>query len=363
MLLPEYTKVHNRFRLNGFHYNREGLKEVAYSFIKEGDQFERYLGDFLMDWLDSSEIIFLETSGTTAFPKRMAFKKQALVNSAIATGNFFNVSVGDTALHCLPANFIAGKMMLIRAMILGFSLDLISPSRNPFHKNEKLYDFVAMTPMQAYHSLSQMAQIKTLIVGGAPISFTLQKALLETGVNVYETYGMTETLSHIAVRTMRDPLGTFKCLPHIKIHQDERQCLVINAPLLDVIDLVTNDQIEIIDSKTFRLIGRIDNLINSGGVKLHPEQIEQSLAEILSHSFFIGSIPDQTLGEKVILAIKDQAGSQWEEIAKKIKTFDRLSAYERPKKLLVYSNFEETHSGKVKRAKTLALKPIFSLDL
>lgn len=363
MQLPEYTKVHNRFRLNGFHYNREGLKEVAYSFIKEGDQFERFLGDFLMDWLDASDSIFLETSGTTASPKRMAFKKQALVNSAIATGDFFNVSVGDTALHCLPANFIAGKMMLIRAMILGFSLDLVSPARNPFHKNQKAYDFVAMTPMQAYHSLSHMDQIKTLIVGGAPVSIALQKALLKSGVKGYETYGMTETLSHIAVRTMRDPLGTFQCLPHIKIHQDERGCLVVNAPLLDVVDLVTNDQIEIINTKTFRLIGRVDNVINSGGVKLHPEQIEQKLAAVLSHSFFIGSLPDPTLGEKVILALKDQPESPWEAIAKKIKTIEGLTSYERPKTLIVFSSFVETHSGKVKRDKTLALKPLYSLDL
>jgi len=121
MQIPHYTKIHNRFLLNDFSYDREGLKQVAYSFIKEGDRYEQYMGDFLMDWLDHSETIDLVTSGTTASPKRIRFHKQALVNSAIATGEFFNVSVGDRALHCLPSNFIAGKMMLIRALILGLS--------------------------------------------------------------------------------------------------------------------------------------------------------------------------------------------------------------------------------------------------
>jgi O-succinylbenzoic acid--CoA ligase len=121
---------------------RKDYKLVACSFIKEGDKYEQYMGDFLMDWLDASDTIDLVTSGTTARPKRIRFQKQALVNSAVATGEFFNVSVGDRALHCLPSNFIAGKMMLIRAMILGLSLDLVSPSRNPFHKNTENYDLL-----------------------------------------------------------------------------------------------------------------------------------------------------------------------------------------------------------------------------
>ena len=363
MNAPHYTKVHNRFKLNGFNYSREGLKEVAYSFIKEGDQYERFMGDFLMDWLDNSDSIYLETSGTTATPKKMVFQKQALVNSALATGNFFEVSVGDTALHCLPANFIAGKMMLIRAMILGFSLDLVSPARNPFHKNEKSYDFVAMTPMQASHSLAHMHQIKTLIVGGAFVSKALQNALIASGVQAFETYGMTETLSHIAVRTLNDPIAEFRCLPHVKVHLDDRNCIVVNAPSIDVKDLVTNDQAEMIEKDRFRLLGRVDHVINSGGVKLHPEQIEGKLAEVFSHDFFIGSLPDAELGEKVTIIVKDIPNTDWNTFIDQVKSCKRLNAYECPKTLLVYANFVENHSGKIIRAKTLELKPKLILDL
>lgn len=363
MQIPHYSKIHNRFLLNGFPYDREGLKQVAYSFIKEGDRYEQYMGDFLMDWLDQSETIDLVTSGTTASPKRIRFHKQALVNSAIATGEFFNVSVGDRALHCLPSNFIAGKMMLIRALILGLSLDLISPSRSPFHKNDKSYDFVAMTPMQAFHSLDKMNQVNTLIVGGAFVSKSLQKALLKAKVNAFETYGMTETLSHIAVRKMDDPTSEFRCLPHVTISQDDRGCLIANAELLQVNHFVTNDAIELLEEGRFRLIGRVDEVINSGGVKLHPQQIERKLSEVLSTHFFIGGREDKELGQKVVLALRYSKTLNVESLVEKIKSFDRLEAYECPRQVLIFPDFIETDSGKIKRKQTLALEPLQTLDL
>jgi O-succinylbenzoic acid--CoA ligase len=363
MQIPHYTRIHNRFLLNGYPYDRNGLKEVAYSFIKEGDQYEKYMGDFLMDWLDASETIELVTSGTTASPKRILFKKQALVNSAIATGEYFNVSVGDSALHCLPANFIAGKMMLIRAMILGFSLDLVSPARNPFHKNTKTYDFVAMTPMQAFHSLANLDQVKTLIVGGAFVSKSLQNALLKTSVKAYETYGMTETLSHIAVRTMEDPPSEFRVLPYVEISQDDRGCLIVNSDLLQVDHFVTNDAIELKENGCFRLIGRVDEVINSGGIKLHPQQIERKLAEVLSLHFFIGGVADAELGQKVILAIKRTPSLDLNSLIEKIKNHNRLENFECPKSIYVFDEFSETNSGKIKRKETLNTKPNQVLDL
>ena len=363
MQTPHYTKIHNRFLLNGFYYNHEGLKEVAYSFIKEGDFFERFMGYFLMDWLDQSDSISIETSGTTALPKRMLYKKQALVNSAIATGDFFDVTVGDKALHCLPANFIAGKMMLIRAMILGFSLDLVSPSKNPFHKNEKVYDFVAMTPMQAFHSLSNLNQVKTLIVGGAYVSVALQNELIKRKANAFETYGMTETLSHIAVRSMQDPPSEFTCLSHVSISQDNRKCLVVNSPQLDVTNLITNDEVEMLDENRFRLIGRVDYVINSGGVKLHPEQIERKLSEILSLHYFITSLPDTVLGQKVVLVLVENNEFDRDNLMNKIKEAHTLTPYEIPKAIVFYPEFVLTHSGKIKREKTLAQKPSRILDL
>ena len=363
MQIPHYTKIHNRFLLNGFPYDWNGLKQVAYSFIKEGDQYEKYMGDFLMDWLDHSETIDLVTSGTTASPKKIRFQKQALVNSAIATGDFFNVSVGDRALHCLPSNFIAGKMMLIRAMILGLSLDLVSPKRNPFYKNQKTYDFVAMTPMQVFHSLDNIQQVKKLIIGGAFVSKSLQEALLKTKVKAYETYGMTETLSHIAVRTMEDPPSEFRCLPYVEIEQDQRGCLVVTSELLQVDHFITNDAIELLEDQRFKLIGRVDEVINSGGVKLHPQQIERKLSQVISAHFFIGGIADDELGEKVILALKHSASIDLDQLTDRIKKCKSLEPFECPKSIVIFSNFMETDSGKIRRKETLLQDPVKVLDL
>ncbi len=363
MQTPHYTKIHNRFLLNGYYYDQTTLKEVAYNFIKEGDQYEHFLGDFLLDWLDQSDSIYLESSGTTAQPKKLLFKKQSLVHSAIATGDFFGVSVGDRALHCLPVNFIAGKMMLIRAMILGLEIDLISPSKTPFHKNEKSYDFVAMTPMQAFHSLSELGRVKKLIIGGAYVSSALQNALLKAQVNAYETYGMMETLSHIAVRTLEDPASEFKCLPSVTVRQDERNCLIIDAPKLDVHNLVTNDEVELFSPTHFRLIGRVDHVINSGGVKLHPEQIERKLSKHLAFHFFIDRISDPVLGEKVVLVVKDDPEIRLETLYKQIDKCTNLTNYETPKAIVCFKEFIQTYSGKIKRAATMAQKPHRVLDL
>jgi O-succinylbenzoic acid--CoA ligase len=254
-------------------------------------------------------------------------------------------------------------MMLIRALILGLSLDLVSPSKNPFHKNKKTYDFVAMTPMQAFHSLPNLSQVKTLIVGGAYVSVALQNELIKRNVKAFETYGMTETLSHIAIRSMQDSPSEFVCLSHVSISQDERKCLVIDSPKLEVKNLITNDEVELIDQTHFKLIGRVDYVINSGGVKLHPEQIERKLSEILSLHYFIGSLPDDVLGQKVVLVLVENKDLNIPDLIKQIKKTNSLTSYEIPKSIVFYSGFVRTNSGKIKREKTLAQNPTRILDL
>jgi len=150
---PTYDNVHNQFKLNGFRLDRDDMCRVAYSFIKEGEDFEKPVGDFLLDWFDSKAYIEMYTSGTTGSPKVISISKQAMVNSALATGNYFDLKPGDKALHCLPVKYVAGKMMLVRAMILGLDLDFVAPSAHPLLHNETYYDFVAMVPLQAQNSL------------------------------------------------------------------------------------------------------------------------------------------------------------------------------------------------------------------
>ena len=361
MEIPKFSKIHNRFRLNGYFYDRNTLKEVAYNFIKEGDLYETFMGDFILDWLDNSDSIYLSTS--ISKKNKILVKKQSLVSSAISTGDFLKVSVGDKALHCLPTNYIAGKMMLIRALILGLEIDLISPSKKPFYKNKNFYDFAAMTPIQAFHSIPELGRIKKLIIGGAYLSNALQQALIKAKINAYETYGMMETLSHIAVRKMTDPISEFKCLPGIYVGQDNRKCLTVDAPRLDIKNLVTNDQVELYSPTKFRLIGSIDNIIKLDDFNIHPEQVERKLSEKISFHFFIDKIAFKSKKEKLTIVIEDNSKVNLKKLCDQIKSCKKLEKYEIPKYITLHKKFIQTYGGKIKRKETMNQNPFKVLDL
>ncbi len=343
---PTYENVHNLFKLNGFHLNREDLCRVAYSFIKEGEDFEKPVGDFLLDWFDQKSYIEMETSGSTGIPKKIQVDKQAMVNSALATGDFFELAPGNKALHCLPVKFVAGKMMLVRAMILGLNLDFVAPSSHPLKNNETDYDFVAMVPLQAQNSLVELIKVKKLIVGGAKISSVLEAELMKLPTKVWETFGMTETISHIAAKRVGEM--AFTVLPHVFISLDDNNCLEIKAPRVSNDLIITNDLVELVNENQFVFLGRIDNIINSGGIKLIPEQIEIKLANKIESRFYIHSKEDTDLGEKVVLVIE---GKKYE-IDSTI--FDNLDKYEKPKEIIFIDKFKETETGKVIRNKNLA---------
>jgi O-succinylbenzoic acid--CoA ligase len=340
-----YTKVHNRFKLNGVHLNKQDLCSLSYALIKEGDVFEKSIGDFLLDWFDQKSYIDLQTSGTTGVPKLIRMNKQNMVNSALATGDFFDLSPGDTALYCLPTRYIAGKMMLIRSFILGLEIDFVAPSSNPLNKNEKIYDFVAMVPLQAQNSIKGLNKIRKMIVGGAKMSKTLEKSLLKVPTAVYETYGMTETITHIAAKKIGEK--AFSILPNITISQNENNCLVIDAPKITDENIVTNDLVELINDHQFVFLGRIDNVVNSGGIKLIPEQIEEQLSVHIPARFFVGGIPDADLGEKLVLIIEGDKTDLSEHI------YDGLDKYQKPKAVFYISKFVETDNGKIKRKQML----------
>lgn len=347
MISPTYHNVNNHFKLNGFHLNEEDLCRVAYSFIKEGENFEKPVGDFLLDWFDGKSYIEMQTSGSTGTPKKIKVDKQAMVNSALATGDFFDLRPGNKALQCLPVKYVAGKMMLIRAIILGLELDYVAPTAHPMKGlDDTHYDFIAMVPLQAQNSLEELKNVKKLIVGGAKINKTLEKKLMKLPTEVYETYGMTETITHIAAK--RVGANAFTVLPHVTISYDERQCLVIHAPhIIAEETVVTNDLVELINENQFRFLGRIDNIINSGGVKIMPEQVEQKLDGLLERRFYFASKEDKELGEKVVLVIEGDAF----EVNPSI--FEGLDKYERPKEIIFVPKFKETENGKIIRKTSL----------
>lgn len=343
---PTYKDVHTAFKLNGFSLDRDDLCRIAYSFIKEGEEYERSVGDFLLDWFDAKSYIEMQTSGTTGTPKIIKVEKQAMVNSAMATGAFFELSAGSRALHCLPAKYVAGKMMFVRGFILGLDMDFVAPDSNPLKHTESTYDFAAMVPLQAQHSLKELWRVKKLIIGGAKIGKNLEHALMELPIEAYETYGMTETITHIAAKRVGEE--AFSVLPGVTVSYNEASCLVIHAPHISPDVVVTNDVVQLVNENQFVFLGRADNIINSGGVKIMPETVEDKLRRI-ERRFFIAGMPDETLGQKVVLVVE---GSPFPIDS---SMFDALDKYQRPRDILFVDKFAETGNGKILRAETLAL--------
>ena len=344
---PTYHNVHNSFKLDGFHLNKEDLCRVAYSFIKEGEDFEKPVGNFLLEWFDDNSYIDMQTSGSTGVPKTVRISKSAMVESAIATGDFFDIHPGQKVLQCLPVKYIAGKLMFIRAFILGLEMDFVAPTSTPLYKNDTDYDFVAMVPLQAKNSLKELKRVKKMIIGGAMISKSLEQQLKKLPTKVYETYGMTETITHIAAKEIGEK--SFTVLPNVTISYDDKNCLVIRAPRISDEVIITNDLVELVNENQFVFLGRYDNIVNSGGIKLIPEQIEKKLAGKIDGRYIVAGKKDEELGEKLILIVE---GEQ-RDISKEI--YSDLDKYEKPKEVYFISKFKETENGKIMRRETISL--------
>ncbi len=353
--------IHPDFKLNGISYSKEELKELAYSLVKEGAKFEMNLGDFLMDWLLPSQEIIVKTSGSTGIPKKIPLLKEHMVNSALATGAYFNLRPRDTVLHCLPMAYIAGKMLLVRALVLGLHIDIIAPTSAPITHGTKKYDFSAMVPLQLRNTLGFIDCIDTLIVGGAPFSQDLKKLVQDKSCQIYETYGMTETITHIAARkinhnTVEDLSASsppFKALPEVNLSTDKRNCLVIDAPRIAEQKIVTNDVVGLISASEFLWLGRFDNIINSGGVKLIPEQIESLLSTLIQERFFVTGLSDEKLGQKLVLIIEGKEVAA--DVLEKIEQSGLLERFQVPKEVISLPSFKESVNGKLLRAETIRL--------
>ena len=350
------VEIHKQFKLNGHSLTVEELKEVGYSLIKEGEDFEKDIGDFLLDWLSPDLQLTVRTSGSTGIPLGIALKKQHMVNSAKVTGEYFQLEAGDRVLLCLSPQYIAGKMMLVRAMVLGLELDFVAPTSRPLDGVNKSYKFCAMVPLQLESSINKLNQIQTVIVGGASVSSQLIKLIANSNTKIFETYGMTETITHVAVRPLnqydtKSKFGAFKILPDITISQDDRKCLVINAPNISDDPVITNDIVELISEKEFLWQGRFDNVINSGGIKLIPEQIEQKLSSLMPSRFFVSALPDLKLGQKLVLVVEGEKIEGLQEIISKAD----LEKFELPKEIFYVPAFINTTNGKIVREKSLSL--------
>ena len=344
-------QFHPKFRLNGKAYSQDSLLVAAKKWQSSGDNEQKQLGMFMEEWLHGNDSLTLHTSGSTGTPKPLLVSKKSMQASAERTAAFFELSPGDTALLCLPIRYIAGKMMLVRALVIGLELDVI-PSKTLLDLKGKTYDFAALIPLQVNASFELLGNLKKILIGGAPIPTELRKALAKKHPHCVETYGMTETLTHVATRPVCYPAVPFRAMPGVKINVNHDSCLQIMAPYISSSPICTNDVVELLDNQSFMLLGRRDFVINSGGKKIFAEQLEQKLDSFLSVPFFFTGIPDIELGKKLVLVVEGDVHEQKHagEVAKKILGTDKHHV---PKEVFCVAAFAYTKTGKLDRGATL----------
>lgn len=332
-------------------------------------EYERKVISFSQKWMNGEVEFILKTSGSTGEPKPIKLTRNQMIASAKLTGKTFGLKKGDEALVCLNVEYIAGIMMIVRGIELGLNLTIVEPSGNPFENLEnKIFDFLSFVPLQLDNLIKQQENIhflnkaKAIIVGGASVNKDLEHEIQRLLVPVYSTYGMTETVSHIAIRRLNgiNKSDNLQVLDGVKIGTDERNCLNITAEASNNELVQTNDIVEILNEKEFKLIGRFDNIINSGGVKIQLEKVEKLIEneiKILNPKrYFAYGIEDKKLGLKLVLFV--EGGNVHIDLKnaflKNIQTV--LTKYEIPKEIYFVEKFLETPTGKIdkKNVSTIA---------
>ncbi len=304
---------------------------------------------FIKEWENGEATVDVYTSGSTGEPKLMHAEKWRMRNSALMTLRFLGIKSGETALLCMPMRYIAAKMMVVRALVGGLRLIEVKPSSHPLKGLTEAPDFAAMTPMQVRQTLNDaeeralFARIRNVIIGGGPVDQALANELRGFEGNIFSTYGMTETLSHVAMRRLSgaDASDAYTPLDGVSISLSEQGTLVISAPNVCHDTLVTNDLADIRQDGAFRILGRTDNIINTGGIKVSAEEIEAELMPYIDVPFVVTSSADELLGEAVTIiaegAVSDSA-------------FQHISPYHRPRRIIIGS-VPLTETGKPDRRK------------
>ncbi len=348
---------YQQLTINGKRHAYQELQRLCAAYDSEFAVagWEKKLFGFIGEWLSDDPVVEVQTSGSTGQPGKIIADKSKMVESAKRTGRYLGLSEGERALLALPVSFIAGKMMVVRSFVLGLNLVPVNPSSNPLGEISQPVDFAALTPMQLHKSLSNnngdtvSNNVGKLILGGGEISPQLLKKIVKLETDIWHTYGMAETLTHVAMKKLTgdDASDHFVALPDISFSTDERNCLVISAPWLSEEDVVTNDIVRLINNQQFDFVGRFDNIINSGGIKISPEKLEAKLQSHIPNRFIMVGLPDEALGQKVVLAIEGDH-EPVAEIMQKIRMLD-LEHYEIPKEVHFLYQFPATESGKVIR--------------
>lgn len=341
--------------LNGISYTKQDILSGKRG---ETDTFSLDIYRFLDEWFNDSEFVLLNTSGSTGIPKIIEARKTAMMHSARMTCEALNLSCKDMALLCLPISGIAGKMMIVRSLISGMKLSYVKPSGNPLEHLEFIPNFVAMVPLQIYNTLHDpiqtdcLKQIREVIIGGGFVDDFIIQSVQGFPNNIYITYGMTETLSHIALKKLTglDRTDHYTPFSTVDISKSDNGCLKIKALNITDNELLTNDIVDIYPDGTFKILGRIDNVVNTGGMKIQIEEVERKLKPYLNCDYAISSAPDAKFGEIVILLLVGSVKELNEE-----QVFANLSAFEKPKQIIQLEQIPLTQTGKIDRAQCKVL--------
>ena len=331
------------------------------------------LEDFLSEWNNDSDTVLVHTSGSTGKPKPMMVEKKRMLNSARITCDFLGLKPGDSALLCMSLDYIAGKMVVVRSIERHLHLISVPPSGHPLKDVDEEITFAAMVPMQVYNTLQvpeereRLSRIRHLIIGGGAIDAALEKELKSFPANIaiWSTYGMTETLSHIALRRINGDESSEWYQPFDSVHisQTEEGCLVIDAPQVCAETLVTNDIVEIepyiynkVEKLRFRIKGRKDNIICSGGIKIQIEEVETLLKPHLEKPFMLAKKKDGKFGEIAVLLTEDEDIKKVEVTVRRLlsdeseKSSDHKKyKYWIPKEFRYVEHLPLTETGKPKR--------------
>lgn len=319
---------------------------------------DKPLRNFLLQWWNNSSFITVQTSGSTGTPKKMEVPKSALIVSASKTLQFFDLKPDMTALLALPLDFIAGKMMVVRALVGGLNLISTPVSGLPLGSLKEQIDFAALTPMQMMNELEQvpnkLSLLKLVIIGGGKVSKGLDNRLQRVDFAAFETYGMTETLSHVALRRINgvEREKAFTPLSDVHLSVDGGGCLLIDFKGVTDGLIATNDLVNFNRDGSFSILGRVDNIINSGGIKISPENVEAKLDGVIEVPFIISALPHDKLGEQLII-ITEGAVLNRERVFSKISK--QLSKFEHPAAIYSVQKMSRTESGKIRRKETLNL--------
>jgi O-succinylbenzoic acid--CoA ligase len=359
--------------LNGTSYSLQQLAEVGAH--ANCSPYERQVLQFAQQWLSGQETFTVQTSGSTGKPKPILITRTQMATSARLTGQAVGLQPGDRALVCVSVAYIAGMMMLVRGFELGLHLTIVDPVSQPLAQFSAAthFDFTAMIPLQLQETLQGMPHARTILdgmkgilIGGAPVSQMLEDRLQCITAPIYHTYGMTETVSHIALKRLNGPQHSACYVPFdgVRLGQDARGCLTITSVLTRGETLQTNDLVELYPNGSFRWLGRVDNVINSGGVKVQIEKVEAAMEAWLSRyqegryaerRFFVGALPDSRLGQMVIAAIEGEPFGGGKTLSPEMTATIRhmlqqvLTPYEIPRQWYFIPRFLETPTGKIDR--------------